>query len=76
MAYFRIIENQTTKQFRWQLREDNHEVICHGESHPTEGNVLRAINALPSSLEEAMNVPMWHVIEGEPLAQVVGEDSP
>lgn len=65
MAYFRIIENTKTKQFRWQLREDNHEVICHGESHPTEANALRAVTALPGSATEAANTPIRYVVEGE-----------
>jgi uncharacterized protein YegP (UPF0339 family) len=68
MAYFKVIHNPETDQWRWQLREDNHEIIAIGETHPSQANALRAINALTASAVEASGRAI--VVDGD------GEDSP
>ena len=46
--YYTIYQD-STRQWRWNLKAANHEIIAHGESYVNKADCLHAINLVKSS---------------------------
>lgn len=73
MSYFKVIHNKRTKQHRWQLVGDNHEVVAHGETHPSEANAERAVTALKGWVDVAAAKPIVYEEESGDLQEASPE---
>lgn len=65
MAYYKMIHNLAKSTFRWQLLADNHEIIAHGETHPSASKAVRALRGLEAAAVEAEEYDIIFEVEDE-----------